>query len=280
MKNKSKLTILILLAVTAAVFTGCSELKIESSISADNLVTHMYELSISGVEDTDVNYKEIREFLHKVSDNWKEAGFDSKVIIKDDLILVRGTLTKQCSSREEAFITLYEFMTSPASPFSNVEYGYNLNYYYEDYFLKASLDFSDIVDNDIYTAYPSIVGEDVDKFFENFKCTVNFSLPENNSLETDEISQNILVKDITPNGENEIVLSGRINNNANAQYEKDLIAKREKEEKNLIVFTSAGLFAIIVLIILIILRKRKKKSYTVTETEKDLINPDTIINDK
>ena len=69
-----------------------------------------------------------------------------------------SVLENQFDTREEAFAALYSYMTNETTPFVDVEYAYNQDFYHEDYFIKSHLDLSNMVDNDIYDAYPSLVG--------------------------------------------------------------------------------------------------------------------------
>lgn len=243
----------------ALVFAGCTEFVIDASINEDNTLTYSYKIDVSDIDSADVSYSQVKEYLHKVERHWENNGFDAKVSIYDNGIHVSTKIEEDFETREQAFAALYQHMTNDISPFVDVDYTYNLNYYYEDYTLDAALDFSNIIDSEIYNVYPDIVGKDVDAFLDTAICTVNISLPKNEGTEDDIISENIETVTSSLTGKSSINISGIINNNANKKYEQDLHAKRDLEIKNMIIFFSIALVLIVALIVLIVLAKKKKK---------------------
>jgi len=260
MKNKIKYIPILLIMAAILVLSGCAKLDITASIDNENNVDYTYKITVTGIEDDDINYAEIKSYLGKILLHWKSAGFTSSLIETDGGFELTAAMSGQYETREEAFAALYSFMTNEVSPFTDVEYDYNLNYYYEDYYLSAGLDLENMIDDDIYTVYPSTVGADVDEFLSSFKCDVTFSLPSNESKESDAVIQKTVTQSISLNKPEEIYLSGIINNNVNARYEQALIERRAQEKMIIIISACASVLLIGVIILLSVKVKRGKKA--------------------
>jgi len=259
MKSKIKYIPVLFILAAILVLSGCTKLDITASIDKDNNVDYTYKITVTGIEDDDINHAEIKSYLGKIMLHWKGAGFTSSLIEIDGGFELTATMSGQYQSREEAFAALYSFMTNEVSPFTDVEYDYNLNYYYEDYYLSAGLDLENMIDDDIYTVYPSTVGADVDEFLSDFKCDVTFSLPSNESKESDEVIQKTVTESISLDAPEEIYLSGIINNNVNARYEQALIERRAKE-KMIIIISSCASVVLIGVIILLSFKVKKMRN--------------------
>lgn len=256
MKNKLKyLLIFSLFIITIPVLSGCAEFSINASINQDNMVEYSYEIIIRDLADDDKNYSEAVSYLEELAAHFAEAGFSSSVEETESELEMTALIEKQCSTRQEAFEELYNYMTNSVSPFIDVDYEYNLNYTYEDYYLKANINLDGMVDDDIYTIYPLIVGDDVDEFLSNLTCSYNISLPQNESTEADIITQKIVSGNIPLDTQTEIFISGKINNNAHTLYEKELL----KKWNNNILLLAAGILITILAVIAIIIFSRAIK---------------------
>ena len=260
MKNKLKYIVALAAAFAALVLTSCAQLGITAEIDADNNVSYTYEITITGMSEDDINYNETKSYLGKIMRYWSdEEGFDTSLESQDGTLRMTAVLEKQCDSRQEAFEELYKYMTNSVSPFESVEYEYSQNFYYEDYSLTSAVSFEGMVDDDIYSVYPTTVGDDIDEFLSSLTCTVTFSLPLNESDISDEVTQNVVIKNIPLEGESEISISGVINNNVNVRYENNLLSTKAHQEKTIIIFSAAGVLALAALIVIIILRRKAKK---------------------
>jgi len=270
---KNKLKFIIISAVLAALLSlaGCAELNINASIDQRNVVDLSYEIIIPEIDQEDINYTETKSFLGKIMKYWtQEEGFDTHLDSSGNTLHLSAHLTKECASRQEAFQELYNYMTNSVSPFVNVTYDYNQNFYYEDYSLNAAINLSGIIDDDIYTVYPSIVGDDADEFLNNLKCTVTVSLPQNESDVSDAVTLNVVTVDVPVDSETEIAISGIINNNVNVRYENNLLATKAYQKKMIIILSAAAAALVGVLVLIIVLRKKQKKKergQSVAETE-------------
>ena len=262
MKKNLKYSLLFIIILTLSSLIGCGQININAAITEDNEVTYSYKM-VFNIEEDDINYSGVTTYLLKIKNHWEESGFKANIKTEEESITLIGKISEEYETRQEAFAALYSYMTNDISPFVDVEYEYNMNYYYEDYILKANINLEGLADEDIYTAYPSIVGEDVDDFLENMKCTITINLPQNNSKESDDIVENIVIVDVPFNEQAEVSLSGIINNNANARYEQELNAKKEKEQKNLIIVSCITITCIIGLIILLITASKAKQKPSV-----------------
>lgn len=260
MSKIKKYIIAAALIIIASLFAGCAEITIFAYIDAYNTMTYRYVVDVDDIDLDDVNYNQVKGYFEKLERHWEKSGYDTDIYPYDDGISIYMEISETYETREEAFAALYDAMTNEISPFTDVDYGYNLNYYYEDYYIDATLNFSEIVDNDIYDVYPGVVGEDVNELLNNIKCTAYFNLPENEGTMDDIIKMNKKSFDISLDSETPINISGKINNNANRVYEENLQAKRSLEQKNMIIFFSITLASIIILVLLIVSKKMKTKT--------------------
>ena len=267
MKNKLKFIVITVILLMLIALGGCTEININASINEDNEVNYSYEVIITKIEREDINYQEAKAYLSKMMKYWQDKeGFKTSLTTDNAQLHMTAWLKEDCDTREEAFQVLYEYMTNSVSPFINVDYNYSQNFYYEDYSLNASINLEDIADEDIYTVYPSIVGDDVDEFFSNLKCTVNISLPHNDSEVSDDITQKVDIFGVPIAGEKHISVSGVINNNENVRYENNLMLTKARQKKTLIILSGAAAVFIALLIVIIILKKKKNKSDTISST--------------
>lgn len=256
MKIRIKFLLFILTLTIITIFTGCTEFNISASIDKDNLVNYSYVITITGLDNPSENYNEAVSYLDEMGAHLDEAGFETTIEKEEGLLKMTSVIQKSCTSRQEAFGELYNCMTNSVSPFIDVEYEYNLNYYYEDYYLKANINLDGMVDDDVYEIYPSIVGDDIDEFLSSLKCTYTISLPENESTETDIITQKTITGSIPLDAQTEILVSGKINNNANVFYEKELLGKWNKN----ILMLAGGILITILAVIGIIIFSRAIKA--------------------
>lgn len=276
MNKIKKYIIAAILVLSALLFSGCSEFIINASIDENNLMTYSYKIDVKDIDIDDINYMQVKGYMEKIQHHWESSGYDAEIFNYDDGISVYLEIKEQCDSREQAFAALYKSMTNDISPFVDVNYYYNLNYYYEDYSLNARLDFSETIDDDIYTVYPDVVGKDVDEFLKSAQCTVNISLPENKSTETDIISQNSQTFSSSLTEKINISMASIINNNANKIYEQELTAKKELEQKTMLIFFSIALVLIAALVVLIVLRKKKNAKLNDNTNQENDIPAETL----
>ncbi|MEX1376451.1 MAG: hypothetical protein AB1Z23_03145 [Eubacteriales bacterium] len=271
MDRIKKYIIAAVLLAFALAFAGCTELKIDASIDENNMLTYSYKIDVTDIKKDDINYDEVKLYLEKIEQHWEDNGYDAAISTYDGGISIYMEINEQYETRGAALAGLYKCMTNEISPFSDVDYTYNLNYYYEDYTLDASLDFSNIINEQIYTAYPGAVGKEADDFINSAKCTVTISLPINESIEDDVINQNTKSFDVPIDKRSSIHMQGKINNNENLEYERDLIAKSEKQKENVIISAIVLFVSILILAIVIILwgKWRKKKKPQDEEDEKE-----------
>lgn len=267
MNSIKKYIIAVVLLTFALAFAGCTEMKIEASIDENNTLTYSYKIDVTDIDKDDINYSQVQSYIEKIEDHWEDNGYEAAISTYDDGISIYMEIIEHYGTREEAFAGLYKCMTNEISPFADVDYTYNLNYYYEDYTLDASLDFSNIVYEEIYNVYPGAVGKEVDDFLNSFICTVTISLPINESITDDVISQNIKSFDVPIDGKSSIHIEGKINNNENLKYEQDLTAKMKKQKMTVIISYLVSFVGASALAMLIILWRKKKATRRKTKVE-------------
>lgn len=260
MKNINKLLIAALLFLLAIAFTGCAELNIDAEITPDNLVTYSYTLNFTELDEDDPNYTELQLFLMDVAEHWEQYDVEADITTSPTSMSLTGVMQKQCASRNEAFSTLYEFMTNEISLFDNASLDYNEDYYTANYNLTADIDLTGIVDEQIYDIHPSIVDNDVDEFMENIKCSATFSLPANDSADEMNIVSAVSVYDIPFNAPYSILINGMVTDNQKAAEENALISKQGKLRTTMIISGVIALAALVGIVVLILISKRKHKT--------------------
>ena len=270
MKKYLKHIILAITILSVFLLAGCAEININASISNENLVIYTYTLNFNELDEDNPNTKSLETLLIETNSYWQDLGFDSELTSEGDTTTLVCTMQKQCATREEAFQALYEFMTNEITLFDDVSYTYINGFYKEDYSIVSHLDLSKIIDEEIYEVYPKIVGENVDDFAQSINCTVTFSLPVNESTETDALSQSQTVTAVGFSEPAEINISGYINNNENMRYENSLLEEKSKTMKALIIFGGASLLAVILAVILLIFRKKMLKSNKQEDKEENV----------
>jgi len=270
MNSKTKYITLALIILTISILTSCAQFNIEAQITPDNLVTYSYTFNFDNMNEDKLNYEELKLFLLDIQKYWGDNGIKCDMNIYENNIEFIGTMEKQCETREEAFETLYQYMTNKISLFDNVTLNYTDNYYTTEYSLTSTVDLTGIVDEQIYEVHPTIVDEDVDEFINSLKCTATFSLPYNDNIDSLEIIQNKIVSDIALTSPTNIVIAGIIHNNDLKINEKDLLNKRNKQRISIIIFALLGLLTLCFSILLIVkLIKSKDKP---NKNEKDINN--------
>ena len=266
MKKIIKYTISALIISLVLAFAGCAEFNIEGKITEDNTVSFSYVLKFTGMDkEEDLNYDQLELFLLDVQNYWEAKGVDATMNLYDDGMELIGLMEKKCETREEAFNTLYEYMTNEITVFDNVSLSYTGDYYEVAYNVSGSVDLTGIMDEQIYEAHPEIVIEDVDEFMQNLSCNITFSLPYNDSVDAVEIIQNETAISFTDTAAFNI--DGVIKNNDLLQEEKDLLTEKgmlEADIKKYRLFTyiGAGLLALVIIAIVVlnILGKKKNKN--------------------
>jgi len=260
MKKTTKYAATILIIALTVIFAiGCTNATIDASITNDNLVTYTYNIVVGDIDEEDINYDELQLFFLDIKKYWEEEGLDCELLLENDSINLTGTLFKQCTTREEAFDTLYEYMTHKTSAFDDVTLNYTEDFYKTNYSLVTHLDLSGIIDEDVYNVYPQIVGDDVNEFIDSFKATVKISLPTDGDASQGEekIIQSESVTDVTLDEPVEISLSGVITNIQNIESENNLIKAESGSIITIIISGSIALLSILILAILIILKRRQ-----------------------
>lgn len=251
---------LIILAISGLVlFTGCTDVLIDAKITSDNLVKMTYTLSFSDTRDDKVMHDSLMEFLYDLTEYWQEIGYDASIRIEDRFVIAYCNMEKQCETREQAFEVLHEFMTNEITVFDKVEYTYNQDYYKEDYTISADIDMSNMIDENIYTEYPVIVGEDIDRVMDEANVVVRFTLPYDDTQEDNQINEKVFENTVMLNAPATVTAQGVIHNYYNIEKELYLFEAKEKKQHTLYILAAAAFVSIAGLITLLILGKRKKK---------------------
>jgi len=261
MKNTTKYIAIILIVILTTIFAAaCTNVTVDALITEDNLVTYTYDIMVTDIDEDDINYDGIQLFFLDIKKYWEEEGLDCELLIGDGGIHLTGTLSKQCSTREEAFNTLYEYMTHKTSVFDDVTLNYTEDFYKASYSLVSHLDLRGIINEDIYSVYPEIVGDDVNEFIKGFKATVKVSLPTDADASSgvENIIQNELVTDVTLDKLVEISLSGTITNTQNAASEAVLKKSESVSRISILISGSVALLSIVSLIVLIVYNRKNK----------------------
>ena len=261
MKNTTKYLVTILIITLALVFAaGCTNVEVNASITEDNLVTYTYNILVDDIDDEDINYDEIRLFFLDIKKYWEEQGLDCELLLENAQINLTGTLSRQCENREEAFDTLYEFMTHKTSIFDDVTLNYTEDFYKTNYSLITHLDLSGVIDEDVYEVYPKIVGDDVNDFIDSFKAVVKFSLPTEGVSEQGEtmIIQSESSTEVTLEEPVEISLSGNISNIENTESEANLENVKAKSKNAMFISGIIALLSLAGLAVLIIIKRNTK----------------------
>lgn len=272
MKNIYKYIITAVIVVGMMLFAGCGTLDIKAEITEDNLVTYSYTIIVTEIEDDEKNNKSIESLLIAINSHWNDIGFDSELTTDNETSTLTCTMQKQCDSRQQAFETLHEFMTNEITLFDSAEYSYIKDYYKEEYLIQSQINLKGIVSDQVYEVYPAVVGENIDEVLDSIVCKAVFSLPVNQSETSDVIKTETKTFDIPLDQAVNISIDGQIANNANAQYEKDLIAEQEDRQSKLIIYAiigAVGLIAVVVQLIIFIKSGKKEKNKIQTENEDD-----------
>ncbi|MEX1377781.1 MAG: hypothetical protein AB1Z23_09990 [Eubacteriales bacterium] len=259
MKHFLKYIITTLIVVSAIFLVGCAEINIDASISDENLVSYTYTMHFSDLDEDDPNTKALESLLLEINSHWKDNNFDSELTSEGSDTTLICKMEKQCETREEAFQVLYEFMTNEITLFDDVSYTYTKDFYKEEYSIVSHIDLTKMIDDEIYEAYPAIVGENIDDFAQNIKCTVTFSLPSNES-DDDEIVQSKTTTQLSFLEPTEIDINGLINNNENIRYENSLLEAKDDNTRKAIIYGGVSLVLIVVGGLLLIFRKKIVKA--------------------
>jgi len=269
---KRKLTLLAIIMILIAIFSGCATVEIDASIAPDNFVSYSYTLVFSNLDSEDPNYNQLRLFILDMQEYWEKNGVACDTSITESSISLKGTIQQQCASQEEAFNTLYEYMTNEISPYDNVTLAYNEDNFRTDYSIEADMDFSKVVDQKVYDVHPQIVINDVDEFLNTVKVTAVFTLPSNEGTESMVIESKTLNFDIPIDSPYSIKIDGTINDNEAAAREKQAGARVKRLGAAIavsVVLAAASLIAIIVMIVIKLSAVRSAKKAKAVEEEEE-----------
>ncbi len=266
---KKKIMMLALILLTILIFAGCADIKIDAEITPENLVTYSYIMNFTNLDSEDPNYEQLEIFLMDIQKYWEENGVDCETNITDTSVNLTGTMQKQCADREEAFNTLYEYMTNKISLFESVNLDYTGDFYSSSYTINAKVDLSGVLDEQIYRVHPKMVTDDVDEFMQNITCTAVFRLPysEENSSEITlkETSTNISFESAT-----DIYVTGSAENIENIKLEKQLKIKLIIQTILIVVAAVVFLAAMGMLIFMAVNRKKNRLKNAEPEVEKPI----------
>lgn len=261
MKKSMKLTILVLAISLITALTGCANVAIDAQITPDNLVTYSYTLSFAELDKENPNYEQLELFLLDIKEHWEENGVTGRIETADTTMKLTGTMQKQCESQYEAFETLYSYMTNEISPFDSVSLDYNHMEYIADYLLTANIDFTGILDEQIYETHPDIIDRDVEEFMDNLTCTATFSLPVSDGENPANIIESVSSHNIPLDNPYSIVVGNTVNQKDTD--EMALYVKRDNLLKAVKIsgaIAGAALLAVVALIVIGILKKKKSTS--------------------
>ena len=265
MKNTIKYTLLTLVIITILAFTGCAEFNIDAKITADNFVSYTYTLNFTELDEEDPNYSQLELFLLDIKEHWEQNGVEGRIETTDTTIKLTGTMEQQCTSREEAFNTLYSFMTNEISVYDSVKLDYTETDYRADYNYELMIDLTGVVDEQIYEKHPTIVDEDVDKFMENFKCSSTFTLPYNDKPQSMEITEQITETAISLDAPIIYNVHGMVVDSAAKQHDENLLAQKSKLSRNIIIFSTIAIIAFLGIVAIVIVGSKSKKKAKVDE---------------
>ncbi len=260
-----KIIIAALILLTIMVFTGCADIKINAEITPDNLVTYSYIMEFTELDSGDPNYEQLEIFIMEIQKSWQENGVDCSTDITETSMSLTGTLQKQCADREEAFNTLYEYMTNNISPFESVSLDYNEDFYSASYALTAKIDFSGIIDEQIYEVHPQMVTDDVNAFLETVTCTAVFSLPYTTEENSTTAMQSEDIIPLSLDEPTDIAIARNVQNINNIALEKQLKLKITFQRILLIIAGAAALSAATAFIFVI--KKKKPEPTSPNPTE-------------
>jgi|GEM_PF-2983704 len=273
MKKIKKYLVIIIATIVMLTITGCIDIIIDGQITEDNIAKLTYTLAFVDVKEKDDVYNSLMDFLYELTEYWQEEGFNADIVVDDDNVTALCMMEKQCETREEAFEALYGFLSNDITVFDKIDYTYNSNFYSENYAIDVVINFEGIIDENIYSEYPKIVGEDIDKAIEKTKCAVRFELPYIDSSTESTTSTKLFEQNVSFDRETRIHIEGIIDNVDNIEYEKDLQSKKGRQELLIIIFSILALLSVVSIVdILILKRKRKngdsKSKYIRTKNDK------------
>ncbi|MEX1375880.1 MAG: hypothetical protein AB1Z23_00255 [Eubacteriales bacterium] len=262
MKKILKYLISTLSLIVVFALTSCAQFNIDAKITEDNFVSFSYILEFIELDKEDANYNQIELFLLDVKEHWEENGVVGHIETSDNSVRLTGKMEKQCETREDAFNTLYSFMTNEVSVFDNASLNYYESDYKAEYKLEFSIDMTGIVDEQIYESHPAIVDEDVNEFIKEFKCNISFSLPYNDDPKSLEISQKVSENIIPLDAPFNSIVDGIVLDNFAKENKGNLFAEKDRLERSIKIFAvvaGVSLVGIIILIVLRIVIIKKKK---------------------
>lgn len=253
---KKNIILSAILLLILLVSTGCADIRIDAEITQDNIVTYSYILNFTGLDKDDPNYGQLELFLMDIQSYWEQNGIICSTNITDESLVLTGTMKQQCESREDAFNTLYEFMTNKITPFESVTLNYNGGFYSSSYILDASIDLTGVVDQEVYEVHPQMVIDDIAEFLQKSKCTAVFTLPYSETADSKEVISKETIINIPFDTPVEISISGTAASIENIQLEKYLMNKVNTQRALTIISAASALGALAVLIMLIMNRKK------------------------
>lgn len=250
--------------LSVLLISGCTDINIKCSVSSDNTANMEYSIAIdtSNIESND--YEMLISDLNDIVGHWDSYDDVTANIIESDAenkVYMSMHMEEQCSDREEAFNTLYSFMSSELSVFDKVRYAYNKNYYGEDYEINGIVDFSKIINSDeLSEAYPNYVQSDLQKVLDNTTLTMTFTLPENISQDSNEIIYKTTEQQLSLNNPSEFNINGTINNTENIKFEHLILNTKDDYTQKIYLLISLFLLLLILSITFIIIIKKMRKS--------------------
>ena len=263
MKKYTKLAVLALIFILSIALAACADISIDGGITAENEVSLTYTMQFNDLDRDSENYKELKKYLDDVVDNWKDAGFDSKLVKDDNSLTAECTISEICETREQAFEALYGMMTNELSVFDSVDYSYTKDFYKEEYMISGKIDISNIVDESIEENYPKHIMSAIEDFYENSTFKISFSLPYNDSDTTGEVGMKEFSKEVSFDNQTAFIFSGIIKNFANAEHERQVNAEKADYEKKILYSAIASgvlLLALLAIIIIKVVKGKKKKA--------------------
>jgi hypothetical protein len=242
-----KRKILILITVCLVILLcGCGKVDITCEVTEDNVVTMEMRVEIPENDIDYMNLMSLRTAIHIVHDYWVEQGLVVQEDLYRDPIILIGKWEKQADNEKEAYDALLSFMTDGLSPFIDVEGGYSPAFFSDKRYLKAKLDFTNVVSSTTLDQLPPSQRQSIVDKIDNMDGRVTFKLP-GEVIDSDGIvEENYVYKELDFDNEMTIMVTTDYKNVENIDEYNKLNSSIPEQKKRVIIL--AIVFGVLLLL--------------------------------
>ncbi len=241
-----KILILIVFLTLAAALTSCAQIDLTGTIDTDFLVTYQGNAKFDLSEYSYSQQALAQDSLLKLSEYWTQIGYECDVSLQEKIYTVYFKKQEQCSGYEEAFETLFKMMTGEYSPFTSLAYEYQSYDNLSEYKISGSLDTRGIFDEEVLKNLNEEIKQQIADEMNSAELTVNFILPNHQSLKEIISHLDVFIVEINQNSLNEFEIQGTI-------YGPEIIDKNSETVKKYDYYSKLKYVLAFILIIIALL---------------------------